>query len=163
MKKTRSRKSRDTVPLSHPCRDNILRGMGAYLLCGANIPPLAFCANPLYCTTASRLQTVSGKLYLAGCYRGRCGGPTLAAEGRYEIIGSSSLPNYHCCRSRDLYERRRWDQPKGANVFFFSVVFSPPPSSHHDSAWLLPVISLFLTNTASPGAGLPIHMMGEVS
>ncbi len=31
----------------------------------------------------------------------------------------------------------------------FSVVFSPHPRSHHGSVWLLPVISLLLTNTVS--------------
>ncbi len=36
-----------------------------------------------------------------------------------------------------------------ANVFCFSVVFTPPPSTHHGSVWLLPVSSLFLTNTVS--------------
>jgi hypothetical protein len=32
----------------------------------------------------------------------------------------------------------------------FSVVFTPPPLSHHGSIWLLPVISLLLTNTVFP-------------
>ncbi len=41
----------------------------------------------------------------------------------------------------------------------FSVVFTP---SSHGSAWALPVISLFLTNTVSPGVGLPTHMIGDV-
>ncbi len=36
-------------------------------------------------------------------------------------------------------------------AILFSVVFTPPPSpSHYNSVWLLPVISLLLTNTASP-------------
>ncbi len=32
----------------------------------------------------------------------------------------------------------------------FSVVFTPPPSSHHGTFWVLPVISLLLTNSVSP-------------
>jgi hypothetical protein len=32
----------------------------------------------------------------------------------------------------------------------FSVVFTPSPSSHHGSVWVLPVISLLLTNTVLP-------------
>ncbi len=40
--------------------------------------------------------------------------------------------------------------PNMANVFCFFVVFIPPPPSQHGSDWLLPVISLLLTNTVSP-------------
>ncbi len=42
----------------------------------------------------------------------------------------------------------------GANVF--SVVFTPPPPSHHGCIWLLTVISYSLLT-------LPIYMIGEVS
>jgi hypothetical protein len=46
----------------------------------------------------------------------------------------------------------------------FTVVFTPfPPCSHHGSVWLLPVISLLLTNTVFPVRALPIYMIGEVS
>jgi hypothetical protein len=52
-------------------------------------------------------------------------------------------------------------------MFLFSVVFIPSPSSHHGSVWVLPVISLLLTNTVSPVRSCPLpmpnHMMGEVS
>ncbi len=34
--------------------------------------------------------------------------------------------------------------------FLFYVVFIPSPPSHYGSVWVLPVISLFLTNTVSP-------------
>jgi hypothetical protein len=37
-----------------------------------------------------------------------------------------------------------------AQCILFSVVFTPSPPSHHGSVWLLPVISLLLTNTVSP-------------
>jgi len=51
----------------------------------------------------------------------------------------------------------------GANVFCFLSSLPLPPSSHHGgSVWLLPVISLLLPNTESPGRGVPNHMMGEV-
>ncbi len=36
----------------------------------------------------------------------------------------------------------------------FSVVFTPPPSSHHGSVWLLPVISLLLGITLYRECGL---------
>jgi hypothetical protein len=44
----------------------------------------------------------------------------------------------------------------------FSVAFTPPPPSHHGNVWLLPVISLLLTNTVSP---VQAHLSydGEVS
>ena len=42
----------------------------------------------------------------------------------------------------------------GANVFLFSVVFTPSTPSHHGSVWVLPVISLLLINTVSPVRGL---------
>jgi hypothetical protein len=35
----------------------------------------------------------------------------------------------------------------------FSVVFTPSLTSHHASVWLLPVISLLLTNTVPPVRG----------
>ncbi len=38
----------------------------------------------------------------------------------------------------------------------FSVVFTPPPPSHHGIVWLLPVHCI-------ASAGLPIHVIGEVS
>ncbi len=38
----------------------------------------------------------------------------------------------------------------GVNVFLFSVVFTPSLPSHHGSVWVLPVISMLLTNTVSP-------------
>jgi hypothetical protein len=41
----------------------------------------------------------------------------------------------------------------GANVFLISVVFTPSHPSHHGSVWLLPVISLLLTNAVFAGAG----------
>ncbi len=40
-------------------------------------------------------------------------------------------------------------QPTGRSVLF-SVVFTLSPPSHHGSVWLLPAISLLLTNTVSP-------------
>jgi hypothetical protein len=70
------------LAVSQPRRDNILRGMGASLLC---VPCRHnHSANPVYCTTASCLKTVSGPLYLAASKDGV--GPTIAAEGRYEIL-----------------------------------------------------------------------------
>jgi hypothetical protein len=45
----------------------------------------------------------------------------------------------------------------------FSVVFTPPSPSHHGSVWFLHVISLLLNITRIVGAGLSIHMIGEVS
>ncbi len=37
------------------------------------------------------------------------------------------------------------------NNALFSVVLTPPTLSHYNRVWLLPVISLLLTNTVSPG------------
>ncbi len=52
---------------------------------------------------------------------------------------------------------------QGGQYILFSVVFThSAPSHHHGSVWLLPVISLLLTNTID-GAGMPVHMIGEVS
>jgi hypothetical protein len=36
------------------------------------------------------------------------------------------------------------------HCILFSVVFTPSPPSHHGSVSVLPVVSLFLTNTVSP-------------
>jgi hypothetical protein len=47
-------------------------------------------------------------------------------------------------------------------MHFIYVVFTPSPPSHHESVWLLPVISLLLTNCIA-GTGLPNLMIGEVS
>ncbi len=44
----------------------------------------------------------------------------------------------------------------------FSAVFTPSPPSHHGSVWVLPVISLLLTNTISP-VRTCLSMIGEVS
>jgi hypothetical protein len=49
-----------------------------------------------------------------------------------------------------------------ANVFFFCRLYPFSPQLHNGSVWFLLVMSLPLTNTVSPGAGLPNHMIGEV-
>jgi hypothetical protein len=35
-------------------------------------------------------------------------------------------------------------------MYLLYVVFTPSPPSHHSSVWVLPIISLLLTNTLSP-------------
>jgi hypothetical protein len=50
-----------------------------------------------------------------------------------------------------------------ANIFCFLSSLLLFPLSQHGSFWLLPVISLLLTNHCIAGAVLPIHMIGEVS
>jgi hypothetical protein len=52
------------------------------------------------------------------------------------------------------------EMPMGPIYFVFCRLY-PFPLSHHGSVWVLPVISLLLSCIA--GAGLPNHMMGEVS
>jgi hypothetical protein len=47
--------------------------------------------------------------------------------------------------------------------FVFCRLCATPHPNNHGRVWLLPVISRLLTNIVSPGAGLPIHMIGEVS
>ncbi len=48
------------------------------------------------------------------------------------------------------YRTRMDHSPQWGQHILFSVVFTPPPSSHHGSVWLVPVISLPTTNTVSP-------------
>ncbi len=47
---------------------------------------------------------------------------------------------------------RVWFYPlSGTGLMYFDFCrLYPPPPSHHGSVWLLPVLSLFLTNTVSP-------------
>jgi hypothetical protein len=57
---------------------------------------------------------------------------------------------------------------RGQCILVFFVVFTPSPSSHHGSVWVLPVISLLLGLDlhcfAVAGLPIPNHMMGgEVS
>jgi hypothetical protein len=47
--------------------------------------------------------------------------------------------------------------------FVFCRLFHSSPLSHHSSVSALPVISLLLANVCIAGAGLPIHIIGEVS
>ncbi len=50
----------------------------------------------------------------------------------------------------------------GGQCVLFSVVFTPPPPSHHGSVWLLPVVSLLLTNAISRmRAFLPVYIWSE--
>jgi hypothetical protein len=46
-------------------------------------------------------------------------------------------------------------------MYLISVVFALSPTSHHDNVWLLPVISLFLTDTVTPVRACSIHMIGR--
>jgi hypothetical protein len=41
-------------------------------------------------------------------------------------------------------------ESNGTNVFCFLVFFTPSPSRHYGSVWVLPVIPLLLTNTVLP-------------
>ncbi len=52
-----------------------------------------------------------------------------------------------------IYVRKLWLLWYGAQtglMYLFSVVFTPSPPSHYGNVWVLPVISLLLTNTVSP-------------
>ena len=50
-----------------------------------------------------------------------------------------------------------------AQNILFSVVFTPSSPSHHGSVWVLYLSSLYFNKHCIAGAGLPNHMMGEVS
>ncbi len=49
------------------------------------------------------------------------------------------------------------------HCILFSVVFTPPPTSHYGSVWLLYLSSLYSKIKPYRGAGLLIHMIVEVS
>jgi hypothetical protein len=135
--------------------------MGASLLC---VPCRhKHSANPLYYTTVSRLKTVSGQLYLAASKDGA--GPTLAAEGRYETLGRvADFPVITVAEAWIFMKEDGGISPTRTMYFVFCRprLFLPQPP-RQCLASTVPVISLLLTNTAPPCAGLPIHMMGEAS
>jgi hypothetical protein len=60
--------------------------------------------------------------------------------------GVYSIASLHAwVRGDELEHVKQWGQ-----FILFSVVFTSPPPSHHGNVWLLPVISLVLTNTVQP-------------
>jgi hypothetical protein len=72
--------------------------------------------------------------------------------------------NKHLCEHciGTLIESPRTEATHWGQRVLFSVVFTPSPPSHHGSVWVLPVLSVLLTNTVSPVLAYD-HMMGEVS
>jgi len=72
------------------------------------------------------------------------------------LLDDVSAPTKSCeCGLNATWVYHTWP------MYFVSVVFTPYPISHHGCVWFLLVISLHITIIV--GAGLPNHMIGEVS
>ncbi len=83
------------------------------------------------------------------CTRCQHNSPTPQRRRRLqEAVGEFGFSYSH--REMISIEEKTRNHTNGSNVFCFPSSLHPPPPSHHGSGWLLPVISLLLTNTVSP-------------
>ncbi len=94
-------------------------------------------------------------IFLLNVLRGR---GTLAAE---RGVGRVPIPTRGHTLWYSLYICALWPSPKGP-IILYSVVFTPPPPSHH-AVFGSYLSYQLLTNTISPVRAYFIHMFGEVS
>ncbi len=81
----------------------------------------------------------------------------MQAKLKAKTIKLTKMATRLCGTSKDDNQGLVWKtknpreyQYQPGQCILFPVVFTPPSPSHHGSVWLLPVISLLLTNTVSP-------------